>query len=105
MRGAISGPWFVRAKNIERNELVVSKSKKSLSKNKIENILFTESNWLGGTSDVVGAQFRYRGPRIKGIVEGNIFIPQEKVSEYVVPGQSIVFYSKNDVLLGGGIIS
>ncbi len=105
LRGAISGPWFVQAKNIERNELVVSKSKKTLSKSSTEKILFTENNWLGSASDVFEAQFRYRGPRTKGIVEGNIFIPQEDTSEYVVPGQSIVFYDKDDVLLGGGIIS
>lgn len=64
---------------------------------------FSRPNWHQEPSVVTSAQYRYRGPQIKGRIHGSTFIPETPLPELVVPGQSIVFYNEKD-LVGGGII-
>ena len=95
------GPWFVREKDVEKNELVVGRQ--PAPREAGEGIRFSSANWLGGTDDATEAQYRYRGPRVKGRVEGGRFIPEGPLPEALAPGQSLVFYA-GDRLAGGGII-
>lgn len=99
-----AGPWFVLAKDIAANELIVGKTRLAHSGHSRQDIGFTDPNWLDDPSGSITAQLRYRGKRVAGRVETNRFISTEPLSEIPVPGQSIVFY-RGDELVGGGIIS
>lgn len=104
LRGARkAGPWFVLAKNVATNEFVVSKERVPASLRGSTAIAFASANWLGDPSHVTEAQYRYRGPRVRGHVEGERFVSKAALPEIPPPGQSIVFYEDNE-LIGGGII-
>jgi tRNA-specific 2-thiouridylase len=108
--GLSDGPWFVIAKDIKKNTLVVSKNEKDLLQKELiaENI-----NWISGVEPKlplkVRAKVRYRSELSSAtIVEKMgkarykiIFINSQRA---VTCGQSVVFY-RGDELLGGGIIS
>jgi tRNA-uridine 2-sulfurtransferase len=97
-----NGPWFVRAKDISRNECIVSRSPHAETAARAE-IQFSDSNWFGDPSQVTEAQYRYRGVHIKGTVEDGRFVCGEPPPDVPAPGQSIVFYHMG-ALVGGGII-
>lgn len=99
-----SGPWFVLAKDVAKNELVVGKSRIPHASHVPEGIPFTDANWLNDTEGNIEAQYRYRGPRIQGRIEGGRFVSAVDLPEIPTPGQSIVFY-RGDEMLGGGIIA
>lgn len=99
-----TGPWFVIKKEVEKNELCVSKSPFPSAKSNYQSILFTDSNWIDEPTHVLMAQYRYRCPRISGNLEGNCFVSSEPLPDIPAPGQSIVFY-RGDELIGGGIIT
>ncbi|MFI5260762.1 MAG: tRNA 2-thiouridine(34) synthase MnmA [Candidatus Paceibacteria bacterium] len=101
---APTGPWFVLAKDIEKNELTVGKTHTDTRSPMHQEIRFTSSNWFSDPSRVLSAQCRYRGPRVPGTIEGDHFVSQGPLSEIPTPGQSIVFYA-DDELVGGGIIT
>lgn len=104
LRGAIgSGPWYVLAKNVERNELVVG-TKRQGEVADTRTIHFTDSNWVGDPARVTHAQYRYRGPRVAGYVDHDRFRATEPFPEVPAPGQSLVCYTGEE-LVGGGIIS
>lgn len=69
-----------------------------------QTIRFERPNWLESADNVASAQYRYRGPRVMGSVEGDVFTASETLPEVVTPGQSVVFYDAAGTLLGGGII-
>ncbi|MDO8231737.1 MAG: tRNA 2-thiouridine(34) synthase MnmA [bacterium] len=99
-----SGPWFVLAKDVTKNELLVGKSRTPHAAHASEGILFTDANWLSDTEGNIEAQYRYRGPRIQGRIEGAHFISAVGLPEIPTPGQSVVFY-RDDEMVGGGIIA
>ena len=99
-----TGPWFVLAKDVEKNELVVGKTRVSEALRTQERILFTDANWLGDSSRATLAQYRYRGPRIQGYVDNDTFVSAAELTEIPTPGQSVVFYRDTE-LIGGGIIA
>lgn len=99
-----SGPWFVLKKDVARNELMVGKERMSASASKPQEIVFDSTNWFDDESTVTEAQYRYRGPHIRGHINGDRFICAEPLPEIPAPGQSIVFYH-GDELIGGGIIA
>jgi tRNA-specific 2-thiouridylase len=100
--GAAAGPWFVLAKDIAKNELVVGKSLEPGAL--IPSVVrFSHKNELGGMDGMIEAQYRYRGPRIPGRIEGDCFMAAARLRDLPTPGQSIAFY-KNGELSGGGII-
>ena len=98
--GDAPGPWYVVGKDVEKKEIMVSKTRVSIS----QETLFTDSNWFSVPSNPVEAQYRYHGPRVRGRIEENSFISDVPLIETPAPGQSIVFY-KNAELVGGGIIN
>lgn len=103
------GPWFVLAKNISNNEFIVGKSRVPLETPEHATIKFTNANWFCEPSiSATEAQYRYRGSRVKGIVErggsgDGFFTSTQPLLEIPTPGQSIVFY-RDDEIAGGGII-
>lgn len=102
LRGADTGPWFVLAKDVAKNELTVGKSR-TLANSLNGTIRFSNANWISNFQETTEAQYRYRGPLVPGRVEHDRFIPSEVLSDIPTPGQSIVFY-QGGKLVGGGII-
>jgi tRNA-specific 2-thiouridylase len=102
LRGASLGPWFVIAKDIGKNELVVSQSRIP-QKAEGGGIPFSEANFHEEPAGQVTAQYRYRGPYIRGEIRGNRFMTNEPLHDLATPGQSLAFY-RNGELVGGGII-
>ena len=102
LRGADTGPWFVLAKDVAKNELTVGKSR-TLANSLNGTIRFSNANWISNFQETTEAQYRYRGPFVPGRVEHDRFIPSEVLSDIPTPGQSIVFY-QGGKLVGGGII-
>jgi len=106
------GPWYVFAKDIEKNILVVTNSKKDLWRKKI---IAKNVNWIQGKFPEklpkdIKAKIRYRDKASKVSLEkvskkGKVCLLEFKeAKQAVASGQSVVFYHKNE-LLGGGIIS
>ena len=100
---APNGPWYVVAKNIETNELMVARERTHKKMRFADGVAFSREQWHQEADSVTAAQLRYRGPRIAGRVHGNRFFPSESLTELPTPGQSLVFYAGN-ALAGGGII-
>lgn len=99
------GPWFVCAKNIKTNELIVGKEENI----KVSAIKCIRSVWHENPVEGVtlSACHRYRSRPVSCVVDslaGSSFscLLHEKI-EGVAPGQSLVLYS-NDRVYGGGII-
>ena len=97
---AQDGPWYVVGKDVDKREIRVSKTRESVAR----EVYFTDANWHDDPVRATSAQVRYRGERCAGRVEGNRFVSSEPLCEIPAPGQSIVFYS-DDELIGGGIIT
>lgn len=102
LEGGASGPWFVHAKDINTNELVVS-ANRSPSSFSPEGFHLQEANWFQDPRETRESQTRYHGPLIKGMMQGERFIPAHALIEITAPGQSIVLYDGTRVI-GGGII-
>jgi len=94
------GPWYVSTKDVAKGTIEVAHSRAPGTR----EIRFEQANWHADANGGVTAQYRYRGPHIKGRIEDGCFISDELLPEYSAPGQSIVFYHENQ-LLGGGIIA
>jgi len=99
----ISGnkPYYVAAKDVENNILIVAEGQNNsaLFKKEIE---LEKMNYANKKIWVL-VRVRYRQPLVKAILQQNKLI-FEKPVKFVTPGQSAVFYAKNGELLGGGII-
>ena len=103
-----SGPWYVVDKNIKSNNLIVSRDKKDLFRGGFK---VKETNWQAFSSlprkFKAMAVVRYNSKQVPVEVstnkkgEAEVIIKRGK--EIITPGQSAVFY-KRDNLLGGGII-
>lgn len=106
LSGATPGPWYVRSKDIYKNELVVSQNKEQVFETR--GIHIERSNFFCKPEEGkrYEAEYRYHGPRIFGTfnVKKEIFIPQNSLTEIPPKGQSLVLYNK-DECVGGGIIS
>jgi tRNA-uridine 2-sulfurtransferase len=110
MRGAAGEPWFVAAKDIERNTLTVVQGHEhpllrapALSAN--------DASWVAGRAPQAsdfGAKTRYRQSDAPCVFAPNgdaSFALQFSEAQWAVtPGQSAVLYD-GEVCLGGGIIS
>jgi tRNA U34 2-thiouridine synthase MnmA/TrmU len=84
------------------NELAVGKSP-TPEMNGASAIRFSHANWLSDPARVTEAQYRYRGPMVRGCINGDRFVTESPCIEIPTPGQSLVFYSAG-TLAGGGII-
>lgn len=96
--------WFVRAKDVAHNVLVVRAGHESSAGYGERTIRFSMANWFQEQKHTVEAQYRYRGPRVSGHLELDRFISDAPLTEPPVPGQSVVCYDENNELVGGGII-
>lgn len=104
LSGASSGPWYVTAKNIEANKLVVAHEYRAQSV--VSEIPLSGVNLFAEFTGTCEAQYRYHGPIIRGSFSTatSSFLPSEPLAEALAPGQSLVLYA-GDTVLGGGIIS
>lgn len=100
------GPWYVVGKDVGKGKVDVAKTRlpAQAGESVAREVCFRDANWLGEQVDATEAQYRYRGPRVKGRVDGDRFVSDQPLPEMPVPGQSIVFYCDNE-LVGGGIIA
>lgn len=105
LHAAPQGPWYVLRKDIERNALIVGRSR---SEKKPVPLMLEQTNWFRAPEPMhrYEAQVRYHGPRVEGTYDGATatFIPDTPLTEPAAPGQSLVLY-ENDEALGGGIIA
>ena len=99
-----TGPWFVLAKDVEKNEFVVGKTRRPSAAYVETEIAFTSANWFSEPSIATEAEVRYRGHPIQGRVEGPRFVSAGPLRDIQAPGQSIVFYHAGKIV-GGGIIA
>jgi tRNA-specific 2-thiouridylase len=101
------GPWYVVGKDVEKKEITVSKTRVPSA----QQISFTDMNWfadeptpdVSSRTNLVWAQYRYRGPRVSGYIEGSTFVSIEPLPELAAAGQSIVFYREGKLIGGGSI--
>ncbi len=105
-------PYFVIAKNNEKNTLTVSNEKYEAGADlTMSGIVIKDTNWIGDLpteEKTYKARVRYRGVlhevKIKAFIDSTaeiVFLDSEDV---ITPGQSIVVYEE-DRCVGGGIIS
>ncbi len=104
------GPYFVVSKDLKNNVLVVTnKNKEKQFEKEIE---INSVTWTGDIPDFPAhllARTRYRNPLIYATInakkdDGGLRIVFGEPQKAVSPGQSVVFYSKEEEVVGGGII-
>ncbi|HXF66822.1 MAG TPA: tRNA 2-thiouridine(34) synthase MnmA [Burkholderiales bacterium] len=103
-------PWYVAAKDLERNRLIVVQGREhpALFSDRLTAV---NLNWVSGTPPhcnwVYGAKTRYRQPdaacTLLAASSERCVVEFAEPQWAVTPGQSVVIYESN-VCLGGGII-
>jgi len=101
-------PYYVVAKDLKNNNLIVSRNKKDLES---KELIAKNVNWISGSQPKlpakVLARIRYRHDLAEAIVSkfqaSSYELQFKHPQQAVTPGQSVVFYSGKE-LLGGGII-
>jgi tRNA-specific 2-thiouridylase len=112
-KDAGESPWYVAAKNLEDNALIVVQGEHSLLySNELDA---TDVHWVGRTPDVLlhkgllscCAKVRYRQPDQHCIVsskkDGALSVSFDQEQRAVAPGQYVVFYQGKHCL-GGAVI-
>ncbi len=98
------GPYYVIAKKIARNELVVAASATELASDtaKLNNV-----RWVSGTTPKLPlkakVKIRYRAKEAAAVLARAGELKFTKPQFAITPGQSAVFYRGNE-LIGGGLI-
>lgn len=104
------GPYFVFKKDKKNNIVFVTSNEKKLNK---KELIVKKVNWISGsppkTPIKILAKIRYNHQPAKATIEKMIDKKYYKIvfdfsQKSLTPGQSIVFYQKEEVL-GGGIIN
>jgi len=100
------GPFFVHSKNIANDILYVTQH---ITKVKNCLIRFTKPKFLLKTYSHTKAfacniQTRYGAPKVQARINVNKCTIKTNQPTIASPGQSVVFYTKDDILIGGGII-
>jgi len=105
--GLADGPYYVIDKNSDKNELVVSKSKKLLERKEVK---LSPVNFISGGAAqrpiAVLAKCRSAAPLQKAtlVPDNNGFVLNfQKPQTAITPGQIAVFYEQ-DICLGGGVV-
>lgn len=96
-----SGPFYIVAKDVERNTLTVSDKKDEIVRFSPKRISLKNINWINKPGEVV-ARVRYRGDRLPIKADGLEVEFKEPVRGLSL-GQSIVFY-QGEECLGGAIM-
>lgn len=103
-------PWYVAAKDLDRNVLVVVQGKHDQLL--YSDTLATEAmDWVAGEPPVQQGRFtaktRYRqsdcGCEMHALPDGGVEVTFDDPQWAVTPGQSLVLYD-GDICLGGGVI-
>jgi tRNA-uridine 2-sulfurtransferase len=99
--GFPGGPYYVLEKDIKNNALIVTKSEEELCR---KELFYKKPNFFREISFPFRAKvkIRYRSNPINAIIEKERVVFYNK-QRAVTPGQSVVFY-KREELLGGGVI-
>lgn len=103
-------PWYVVAKNLQHNVLVVAQGNKHPELYAL-GLVCAQVNWIDGTAPILPlrcvAKIRYRQPDQActiTLAEDNTYkVIFEHPQWAITPGQVIVFY-QNEKCLGGGVI-
>jgi tRNA-specific 2-thiouridylase len=105
-KNAEEKPWYVAAKNLAKNQLIVTQEHDHpllLSK----SLTYKDSHFISGTAPTLPypctAKIRYHKPDEKCTIIKVDMVEFEEPQWAITSGQSIVFY-KNEECLGGGII-
>jgi len=101
--GLSGGPYYVLGKDFKKNILVVTKDPKDLFS---REVIFKHENWISGKNPDFPVRIKAKirlGHKPSSALLDCSKIVFEKPQAAVVPGQSVVFYSSEE-LLGGGII-
>ena len=97
-------PYYVTSKDMEKNELYVSRNLNDESMWRHE-LPLTQIHWINqppGADDVLHVRLRHRGALLPVKLAGDT-LQLEHPERSVAPGQSAVIY-RGDEVLGGGII-
>ena len=99
-----SGPWYVVAKNMRDNTVVVSKTRSTKQGSPITFIL-EDTSFIQTPPQDSTAQYRYHCEEVRGTYdqETHLFTPHTPLIEPIASGQSLVLYDGEECL-GGGII-
>jgi tRNA-specific 2-thiouridylase len=103
------GPWWVVKKDDRKNILYVSNDEKDLYGNEVT---VADINWIGGRPlripAGVLAKIRYKSEAAEAILQiansKSLIVKFKQPQRAITPGQSVVFYSKDGEILGGGLI-
>jgi len=108
--GTSEAPWYVVAKDLEQNLLMVAQDHDHplLMKQSLEA---SQLHWVSGDPPPVPlaclARIRHRQPlqrcELVSIAEDRCLVRFEQEQRAVTPGQSVVFY-RDQECLGGGVI-
>jgi len=98
--GLGSGLYYVKKSDIKNNILYVTDQDQELYSNKLE---VEKIHWIGKSAKKCLGQIRYGYPAAPVLIKKNkIFF--EEPQRAITPGQSVVLCSRDEELLGGGII-
>ena len=111
VRGRPQAPWFVVAKDVERNILYVDQGHDSpwLQSHALRS---EAAHWIAGSPPAARfactAQTRYRQPdeacEVEVLDDGTVAVRFDRPQRAVTPGQSVVLYD-GDHCLGGAVIA
>jgi|SRR5690554_57619 len=110
VKGAPDEPWFVIAKDLHNNQLLVAQGSD-------HPLLYTnfltagQAHWINGAPDSntlrATAKTRYRQPdqacEVTLLPDQQLAVKFDQPQRAVTPGQSVVFY-QDDICLGGAVI-
>ncbi len=98
------GPFYVRARDIAKNELIVARSAKELGRGQA---ILSDINWVAGMMPdlplTAQVRIRYRAKEVFSVLGKDSLLRFDKPQFAVTPGQSAVFYKRGEVI-GGGVI-
>ena len=108
--GLSGGPYYVLKKDTKNNLLIVTKNERDLYQ---KELIAKEVNWISGIPPKlpirVKAKIRYLHTpapatlHMTSNVTRTVLVIFDRPQRAITPGQSVVFYKRNEVL-GGGII-
>ena len=108
-RGKMEAPWYVVAKDVARNVLIVAQGQDH-PRLYAESLLASNMQWVSEEPPLpmsCHAKTRYRQPDQACILQkstnGNYLVSFHDKQRAITPGQSVVFYLQ-DECIGGGII-
>ncbi|MBM3839465.1 MAG: tRNA 2-thiouridine(34) synthase MnmA [Verrucomicrobia bacterium] len=106
--GLGGGPWYVVKKDIETNQVFISRSDSYLTHAR-EKFTVGPVHWIAGEPAVAALQTKVRhSPHLEDceihpLGEGRWQVTLRNKDQGIAPGQSAIFY-EGDICLGGGVI-